>query len=280
MILIDYNAIAVSTFLSSKVDPTEDALRHMILNQIRMYRATYFKEFGEVCIVADGTGNFRKDIFPQYKHKRRKSRDEGSIDWNEVFRCINLIRDEIRDNFPYRVVHQEGCEADDSIAQICYNTQEFGCYEPVMIISGDKDFAQLQTLKNVQQYSPVTKKMIVEPNPRFFLEDHILKGDASDGVPNVLSDDNVFVDERRQNTLTAKKKAMLMEDPSALGDEVLRNIHRNRKLIDLKECPESVKQDIINNYDSQDPSANNTKVLNYLLTNRCRLLIESVGEFI
>ena len=71
-----------------------------------------------------------------------------------------------------------------------------------------------------------------------------------------------------------------MEDPSALGDEVLRNIHRNRKLIDLKECPEVVKQDIINNYDSQDPTANNTKVLNYLLTNRCRLLIESVGEFI
>ena len=61
MILIDYNAIAVSTFLSSKVEPTEDALRHMILNQIRMYRAKYFKEFGEVCVVADGTGKVLED---------------------------------------------------------------------------------------------------------------------------------------------------------------------------------------------------------------------------
>jgi len=95
-----------------------------------------------------------------------------------------------------------------------------------------------------------------------------------------LSDDDVFVDERRQNTLTAKKKAMLMEDPSALGAEVLRNIHRNRKLIDLKECPESVKLDIINNYDSQDPHSNKDKVFPYLIQKRCRLLIESVGEFI
>jgi hypothetical protein len=281
MILIDYNAVAISTFLASKVLPTEDSMRHMILNQIRIYRIKFQREYGEICIVADnGTNNFRREIFPQYKAKRKKTRNESKVDWNEVYRCTDLVRDDIRDNFPYKVIHQEGCEADDAIAQLCYETQEFGKHEPVMIISGDKDFLQLQTMKNVKQYSTVTKKFLVEPNPRLFLADHILKGDSSDGVPNVLSDDNVFVDERRQNTLTAKKKAMLMEDPSALGDEVLRNIHRNRKLIDLKECPEVVKQDIINNYDSQDPYHNRGKVFPYLIQKRCRLLIESVGEFI
>jgi hypothetical protein len=280
MILIDYNGVAIGNFLAMKMQTDEDLLRHMVLNSIRMYRKKYSKEFGEIVVVADGTNNWRKRVFPQYKANRKKSREKSSVDWNEVFRILNTVRDEIRDNFPYKVVHQDGCEADDSIAQIATATQEFGRYEPVMIISADKDFAQLQVNSNVKQYSPMTKKLIVEKNPRTFLLEHVLKGDSSDGVPNVLSDDDVFVDGRRQTPLSAKKKAALMEDPSALGQDVLRNIQRNRTMIDLMELPEAIKLDIINNYDSQDPTENKSKVLNYLINKRCRLLIESVGEFI
>ena len=280
MILLDYNAIAIGNVAVQKLAADEGLIRHMILNSIRMYRQKFHKEYGEMVIVADGMNNWRKEAFPQYKAARRKKRDESTIDWNEVFRIINMVREEIQANFPYKVMHEDGCEADDVIAQLALETQEFGKYEPVMIVSADGDFKQLQVHKNVKQFSPLLKKFVVEPNPRTYLAEHILKGDTGDGVPNVLSDDNVFVDGRRQGILSAKKKAALLDDPRALGDEIYRNYQRNQQLIDLTNCPESVKESIINNFEQQDPWGNRPKVFPYLVQKRCKLLIECVGEFI
>ena len=48
----------------------------------------------------------------------------------------------------------------DDIGTLCKNTQEFGQYEDVMIVSADKDFLQLQRYNNVRQYSPLLKKNI------------------------------------------------------------------------------------------------------------------------
>ena len=280
MILLDYNAIAIGNVAVQRLAADEGLIRHMILNSIRMYRQKFHKEYGEMVIVADGMNNWRKDAFPQYKAARRKKRDESTIDWNEVFRIINLVREEIQENFPYKVMHEDGCEADDVIAQLALETQEFGKHEPVMIVSADGDFKQLQVHKNVKQFSPLLKKFVVEPNPRTYLAEHILKGDTGDGVPNVLSDDNVFIDGRRQGILSAKKKAALLDDPRALGDEIYRNYQRNQQLIDLTNCPESVKESIINNFEQQDPWGNRPKVFPYLVQKRCKLLIECVGEFI
>jgi len=280
MILLDYNAIAIGNVAVQKLAADEGLIRHMILNSIRMYRQKFHKEYGEMVVVADGMNNWRKEAFPQYKASRRKKRDESTIDWNEVFRIINLVREEIQENFPYKVMHEDGCEADDVIAQLALETQEFGKHEPVMIVSADGDFKQLQVHKNVKQFSPLLKKFVVEPNPRTYLAEHILKGDTGDGVPNVLSDDNVFVDGRRQGILSAKKKAALLDDPRALGDEIYRNYQRNQQLIDLTNCPEPVKESIINNFEQQDPWGNRPKVFPYLVQKRCKLLIECVGEFI
>ena len=280
MILLDYNAIAIGNVAVQRLAADEGLIRHMILNSIRMYRQKFHKEYGEMVIVADGMNNWRKDAFPQYKAARRKKRDESTIDWQEVFRIINMVREEIKENFPYKVMHEDGCEADDVIAQLAIETQEFGKHEPVMIVSADGDFKQLQVYKNIKQFSPMTKKLVVENNPRTYLAEHILKGDAGDGVPNVLSDDNVFIDGRRQGILSAKKKAALLDDPRALGDEIYRNYQRNQQLIDLKNCPQSVKESIINNFEQQDPWGNRPKVFPYLVQKRCKLLIECVGEFI
>lgn len=283
MILIDFNGVAVGNVIVQRLALDENLIRHMILNSIRMYRQKFGKEYGEIVIVADGKGNWRKDAFPQYKFKRKNAREESTIDWNEAFRIINLIRDEIRDHFPYKVIHQEGCEADDAIAHIALGTQEFGQHEPVMIISADKDFIQLHKYENIRQYSPMTKKFVKEDNPRLYFAQHIFKGDASDGIPNVLSDDNVFVEGRRQTPLTKKKiETWLAADnlEAAMGADAYRNYMRNKKLIDLTETPISVVKEIINNYESQNPSSNRGKVFPYLIQKRCKLLLESVQEFI
>jgi len=284
MILIDYSGISIAPIAMGACRwDDENLIRHMILNTIRMYRTKYGKKYGEVVVIADGGGNWRKDVYPEYKGKRSKSRDKSKIDWDIAFKNIGKVFDELGENFPYKTIRQWGCEADDTIAEIVKWTQEFGNYEEVMIISADHDFKQLQKFSNVSQYSNTQKKAVTSNNPRQDQMEHFLSGCSGDGVPNVLSDDRVFVEDRRQTPLSAKKKAALLEDPKALGDEVYRNFLRNKKLIDLteeSECPDSVKLEIINTFNSQDRNDNRNKVLKYLINNRCRLLLEHVGEFI
>lgn len=283
MILLDYSGIAIAPIVmgQAKYDD-ENLIRHMILNSIRMYRQK-FKDYGDMVIVADGGGNWRKDIYPEYKGKRKQNRDESKIDWEKAFGNINMVLDEIKENMPWKVIHQWGCEADDSIAEITKWTQEFGNYEKVMIVSADHDFKQLQKYDNVSQFSPVTKKLVKEDNPRLYQMEHILKGCSGDGVPNVLSDDDTLVTEgKRQNVLSKKKKEALLEDPRALGEQVYRNYIRNKKMIVLteeSECPDSVKKEIINKFEEQDPHPKRGKVLPYLINKQCRLLVEVVEEF-
>ena len=282
MILLDFSGIAIAPIVMGQARyDDENLIRHMILNSIRMYRQK-FKDYGEMVIVADAGGNWRKDVYPEYKGKRKTNREESKIDWDQAFKNINMVLDEIKANMPWKVIHQWGCEADDAIAEITKWTQEFGNYEKVMIVSADHDFKQLQKFDNVQQFSPVTKKMVKVDNPRLYQMEHILKGCSGDGVPNVLSDDDTLItDGKRQNVLSAKKKATLLEDPHALGEQVYRNYLRNKKMIVLteeSECPDSVKKEIINKFETQEVPAR-AKVLPYLISKQCRLLVEVVEEF-
>lgn len=285
MILIDFNGIAISNIVTQKLAIEENLLRHMILNTIRMYRSKFHEQYGEVVICCDAGNNWRKEVFPQYKYKRKVSRDSDADYWNEIFEILNKIRAELQEYFPYKFMMVDRCEADDVIAQIAFNTQEFGNYEEVLIISADKDFAQLQVMNNVHQYSPMKKNFIKEENPRLMLLQHVLKGDSSDGVPNVLSGDDCFVEGRRQSPVNKKFIQAVMdadwpEDSTVWNEEINRNYQRNKKMIDLSELPEDLKQEIINKFENQDPSANKSKVLGYLMENNCKRLIEDLKDFV
>ena len=283
MIIVDFSAVCLATILINK-ENDERMIRHMTLNSLRMYNQKFKEQYGEMILACDGANNWRREYFPQYKGVRRKTRDDSSFDWNEAFRIMHLIKDEIRENFPYKVIHLEGCEADDVIGTLVERTQEFGNYEDVMIVSADGDFKQLQKYDNIKQWSPLTKKFVVETNPRASLQEKILTGDAGDGVPNVLSHDDTFINGERQVPLSKKKKEAILEDLS--DGELLyaaswyRNYCRNETLIDLTKTPEDLKQKIINNYEEQDPWQNKGKVFPYLVAKKMNRLIESVQEFI
>lgn len=286
MIIVDFNGIAISSIVTQKLEVNEDLLRHMILNSIRMYNKKYRAEFGQLVVACDSS-TWRRDYFPEYKYKRRELRaddqaDANKMDWKEVFRILSVIIDEIRDNLPYRVVRVDKAEADDIIGSLVEMTQEFGKHEPVMIVSADKDFVQLQKYSNVQQFSPLLKKEMKEKNPRNFLYEHIFKGDSGDGVPNILSPNDTFVTGTRQKPVTAKKMEEWLSKidklESVMDKETYRNFIRNKKLIDLSETPSELISEIINTYESQTV-AHKSRVLNYLIEKRCRMLIESVGDF-
>lgn len=278
MILIDYSQIALSNIIVQKLND-ESMIRHMILNSIRMYNKKHRDEYGQVVICADGMNTWRKDFFPEYKAHRRKNRDESDQDWNEIFRILHTVRDEIRDYLPYKVIHMEGVEADDIIGTLVMQTQEFGMDEPVMIISSDKDFIQLQKYDNVKQYSPITKKLVDGVDPKVYIKEHVLKGDKSDGVPNVLSPDHTFTDELRQRPLTSKKlESILAQDIDELDDEIKRNYQRNDKLINLDNIPKTLESEILNSF-NEASYGDRSGLLNYFIEKRLTSLTENIGEF-
>lgn len=279
---MDFNQIALSNIFVQKLNE-ENMIRHMILNSLRMYNAKYRREFGNMVICCDAGNTWRKQYFPYYKANRKKNRDSSDLDFNEIFRILNMVRDEISQNLPYKLIQIDGCEADDVIASLVMETQEFGKDEKVMIISSDKDFIQLQKYGNVSQFSPMQKKVVTDKNPRMYLFEHVIKGDTGDGIPNILSTDDTLVTEGKRQTPVSKKKIEHWlenaEDlKSVMDDDTYRNYQRNKTLIDLTEIPVDVREKIINTFESTKVPMK-MKVLNYLIKKRCNLLIDSVEEF-
>jgi len=283
MIIIDFSGIAVAAAFSQKqpADLDQGLIRHMILNSLRMHNAKNRGVYGEMVITCDSS-SWRREVFPEYKASRKKNREASSVDWNKFFTMANTVRDEIEENFPYPVITVDRAEADDIIGTLVLDSQEFGCNEEILIVSGDKDFLQLQKFSNVKQYSPVQKKFLKCGDPHRYLFEHICKGDSSDGVPNVLSSDNTFTEELRQTPLRAKKIDEWWEDRNNLQDsmdpDVWRNFQRNDWMINLDKTPNDIREKVRNQLKEQGSKKNN-KILNYLITNRCALLVESAQEF-
>ena len=258
---------------SNEVD--EGMVRHMILNSIRLYRTQFNKDYGEVVLTYDSKHYWRREYFPQYKAGRKKGREKDNKDWNKIFGVLNKIKAEFRENLPYKYLEVYGCEADDIIATLCKNNQD----EKIMIISGDKDFIQLHKYPSVKQYSPILKKFVKDHNPDTYIKEHILKGDTSDGVPNVLSQDNTFVDGIRQRPLGRKKiETWLDIHIDDLPEEVKRNYQRNDKLINLDNIPEQYEKVVMQEF-NEAPCGDRSKLLNYFIKSRLKNLTNEIGEF-
>ena len=279
MILIDMNQISLASLMMhlhmNEGELEEDMVRHMILNSVRMYRTMFNEEYGEVVLTYDSRAYWRREIFPQYKWNRRKNREKDDKNWDSIFKVLNQIKDEIKEFLPYKVIETYGAEADDVIAILCKHYQS----EKIMIVSGDKDFIQLQKYDNVGQYSPITKKLINGIDAVVYIKEHVLKGDKSDGIPNVLSPDHTFTDDLRQRPLTSKRMHSIMaKEIDDLNDEVKRNYQRNERLINLDNIPELLEKNILDDFNDAS-CGDRSKLLNYFIEKRLTSLNENIGEF-
>ena len=282
MIIFDYQQIAISNLMeqigSSKSSVDENLVRHMILNTIRTYVKKFKESHGpEVIIACDNRNYWRRDVFPHYKAGRKKARAASGHDWSSIFESLNKIREELKESSPYKVIDVDGAEADDIIGTL---VQKYSANEKVMILSSDKDFAQLQRYPNVEQFSPILKKFVKEPFPLIQLKQLIIRGDKGDGIPNILSSDDVFVAGGRQKPITESKIIKwLNQDPKDFcNDEMFRNYSRNEIMIDLTKVPDSLKQNILN---TNEAAKGKTKqeFMNYMIANRLKNLLEVAHEF-
>ena len=286
MIIIDFSSISIATiFAQPKESLNEDLIRHFILNSLRMYNTKFREEYGKTIIACDHR-SWRKKVYPEYKASRKTGRDNSDMDWNFIFDIIGKVQTEIEEFLPYPVIHVKDAEADDIIATLVENTQQFGQYEDVMIVSSDKDFIQLQKYNNVKQFSPAAKKLLYDSSPEKYLFTHVLRGDSSDGVPNVLSADDCFVTKTRQTPLSKKKienwwtevKENKKELRDVLDEKTYRNYLRNSTMIDLGKIPRPLTQKINDIYNNVEQKGN-SKVLNYLIQKQCKQLISCAEEF-
>jgi 5'-3' exonuclease len=189
------------------------------------------------------------------------------MDWGTVFDTFAKVREELKAYFPYRVIHVENAEADDIIGTIIHQEgRELNTGEKFLVLSGDKDYIQLHKYANVKQYNPVMKKWVTHSNPEQYLYEHIVKGDAGDGVPNILSPDNSFVMNIRQKPVT-KKRLEEWIDINKMSSEVKRNYARNQALIDLSQVPLHLKDRILEEY-AQENTKDRSQLLNFFIKNR------------
>jgi hypothetical protein len=292
-VLVDLTHSLISNLMQEIASHPEaeikmDLFRHMALNSIRSYRVK-FREYAEspadFILCCDGGNYWRKDSFKHYKEDRKKIRGKSPFDWNQIFTCINQLIDELDKNFPYKVLRIARCEADDIIAVL---TKKFaGEGKPVMIVSGDKDFQQLQKYPNVRQYRPVQKDYPKCKSPKLFLVEHIMQA-GDDGIPNFLSDGDTFVtDGKRQKPLAVKKiQAWICEDPlnpiavAANGwtESMVAGYQRNQLLIDFDLIPKQFQEEIINTY-TEKKCGNKQLLYNYFVACRLKELLSRLNEF-
>ena len=280
-ILIDLNQVVISG-LQSQVKAckihalNKDLCRHLVLNSIRANVNKFKGEYGEVIICCDSRKYWRKEIFPFYKAGRKKAREKSDLDWTVIFEVLDEVRSDLRTIFPYKVIEVERAEADDVIGTL---VPRISAHEPVMIVSADGDFKQLHQYPNVKQYNQMLGVFVKCDNPQLELKEKILTGDAGDGIPNILSNDDVFVLGIRQNRLTAKKKeGIITEDFNNQNLEHYRNIQRNKLLIDLTNTPQDIKDSIVEQYEAPK-QGNRQLMMKYFIEKKLVKLLEVIDEF-
>ena len=276
-LLVDFSQIFIGSYMMAAkyADVDMDVIRPAVLNTLRIYRNKFVSEYGELILCCDDRHTWRKDIFPNYKASRKKTRKVSGIDWNNLYDCLNQLKDELSYWFPYKLIQVEKAEADDIIAILVNLIQE-----RTLILSSDKDFVQLQTF-NIRQYSPMQKKFVDSESAERSLHEKIVRGDVGDGIPNIMSDDNVFIDEgRRQKPVTKKKvDAWYDLDPDMYCTaEMLRNYKRNKQLVDLGEVPESIRINITKQFETTQVGER-SRLLTYFVNHRLKNLTESLSEF-
>lgn len=330
-VLVDFSNIIVSNvsvmwkhrkepeyieFLSSLYTPADlkkgrvivkDTIRRMILASIGKYVRKYVKGWGDIIICMDTKVNnkYWRSIpdmggFVEYKGNRKKPQTKDDpIPWDTLMPIAMEVVGEIIENFPYRFIRVDFAEGDDCIAVLAKIFNDAG--EKVMIVSEDKDLVQMQIYENVDQYRPITDKKHTfgkkEAQHQFI--ELVLAGDRGDGIPNVRSPLNIFVDvdengkqKGKQPPISKKLKERAKDlngDFAAAIKEILpekehefalQRVEENKKWIGLVDTtPKSLVTQIIEQ-SQRHPIGDNDKMTTYLASHKqCEELYKNYEHF-
>jgi hypothetical protein len=257
----------------------ENLVRHMVLKSLKYYRKQFGTDYGQMVICCDSISYWRRQYFPYYKMHRRAERDESPIDWDVLHGIFDTLKKEFREYLPYKIVDVPGTEADDVIGVL---TKHHYQKEPILILSSDKDFLQLQRYPGVAQYSPAAKRFIRTDNPETFLKEHIIRGDKGDGVPNILSDDDCILQKVRQSPISTRNvdRWLAQEDyrDFCVTERMRRNYIRNETLVDLNKVPDHLEKRVLDEFESCKRNPKD-KLLPYFMKFNLREMTNNITDF-
>lgn len=293
-ILIDLHPAVISAVAVNLKDDQDHPnlkglIKHTFFNMILGMKMKFSKDYGNVIICTDSKTYWRKDYFRYYKGDRAAKKKDSGLNWEYIEQAIDELKVDLRDNFKYKVIEVEGAEADDVIGVLTkyFQTNELvsnGLFgespQPVLIISGDGDFYQLQKYQNVNQWSARFKKFVGPENLHNFIIEHIVKA-GDDGIPNILSPDNSIVDKIRQIPIKKPYLAKFIEHgkDACTTDMERRNWDRNRTLVDFDFIPQDIADSIIFAYTKYEVRGNRTKIMNYFINNNMMVLYGDSEHF-
>ena len=250
MIFIDLSGLfylSIYRLEKAGVELTQNSLSRSLAQSIYWYKKKYQDEYGHVVICCDSKSNWRRDIFPYYKQRRRDKRSNDDKDWDLVFHLFSLVKADFKQNLQETVLEIDDLEGDDLIA---LGTKLIN-KRPHLIISSDKDMTQLTAIPGVKMFHVLHQEFAEFDEKAFILQ--LLKGDRSDGVPSILCEDNHFVDENAPVKRLTKKytdavsatteeeiRRVFADQPNL--EEIVKHFKRNQLLIDLDFIPEKYKE--------------------------------------
>jgi len=268
---------------------------HITLNSIKKA----WQDFGGSHVVFCLEGrSWRKDYYAPYKRNRSdaraaltvKEQEEDQLFWES----FDKFKEFIVEKTNCTVLQHQELEADDLIAGWIQNHPT----DKHVIISTDSDFYQL-IAPNVSQYNGVQEhhithegvfdkkgKIVIDnktkepkaiPDPKWLLFEKCIRGDSSDNVfsayPKVRKNklEDAFKD--KDNRGFAWNNLMLQRWVDHNGEEhrVLEDYERNRRLIDLSEQPDDIKEKIVSTIKDNIDKEKNVSQVGIRLLKFCQL---------
>lgn len=169
-----------------------------------------------VLLVGEGQPKHRLALDPDYKGTRDYSLSPPRL----AFLGGKELVQQILPHLAVQVLHHPDFEADDTIANLCWQILEKNPRDVIHLISSDSDFIQLLDDSKVSDsiflYNPI-KKIFVPPCEGTYLHKKSLTGDKSDNIPPVpkFSGEKSSL-EMAKLPLNDIKAALAKKDPAAL----------------------------------------------------------------
>jgi len=179
-----------AVFILHKLGTLYGDLETLLLNDYNKISNAY--PYNLIYFVSDSKVNWRKNVYPEYKGKRKK---DLKIDWEFVFDTFDKFKESIKGRHNCLTYQIDPFEGDDIIAHIVRETNKEGISN--LIISADGDMHQLLDFSTTKNYINLiynhkfqNEKVFVPPNYNIFLKDI---EDNSQGDIFDLNDDLEFI---------------------------------------------------------------------------------------
>jgi 5'-3' exonuclease len=214
-----------AVFILHKLKTLYGDLETLLLNDFNNITNEF--PFDKIYFISDSKRSWRKDVYAEYKGKRKKDED---IDWEFVFDTFDKFKENIKGRYNCHLYQIDPFEGDDIIAHIIAESNKNGISN--LIISNDSDLHQLLKYSTTDNYINIIynhkfqdEKIFMPENYKIFFK-HI--EDSTDGDIFNLNNDIDFLNYFDKITTRAKIVSVNREESyfkkivaGDIGDNIL-----------------------------------------------------------